>query len=536
MRYIRKTAAILLACSLLAGCASGQNNAGDAGADEHLTTNDERSDSGADRENAPSVEGEMAKIDIKTKSTDSGVMKFVTEPVAHHVVEAIHTWDPDYGNPPEPYYEECTVTVTDGDSNIVIDSADAEVKVRGNWTTTYDKKPLRIKFGEKQSMLGMNDGGEYKNWLLLAEYKDISMLRNKAALKIADELLGKDGYYASDAKFAEVTINGEYWGVYLIAEQQQINEGRVEITAPEKDYTGTDIGYLLEYDGYFYNEEPLDQFKIDYHDDGMLKPYDGKGGKRTAHPTSGGKNEIGYTIKSDIYSQEQHDLIQNFVGNTYDIMYEAAMFDKAYVMTDDYSGIKEDGSITPQEAVERVVDVRSLADSYILAELTCDADIYFSSFYMDADFGEGGGKKLRFEAPWDFDSGLGNKDRCLDGKGWYAANLVPDVNGFEDDMCNPWLMVLMNEDWYLDIVKERWTELYDSGIFDRTFNMITDDSAKYEAAFKRNYDKWNNIRENAAASEWSKKAAACKDQKQAADFLRSWLESRVEFLNGEWHK
>jgi len=36
---------------------------------------------------------------------------------------------------------------------------------------------------------------------------------------------------------------------------------------------------------------------------------------------------------------------------------------------------------------------------YIINEITCDADLYFSSFYMDVDFSKDGNKKLRFEAP-----------------------------------------------------------------------------------------------------------------------------------------
>ena len=155
---------------------------------------------------------------------------------------------------------------------------------------------------------------------------------------------------------------------------------------------------------------------------------------------------------------------------------------------------------------------------------------------MDADFGEGGSGKLRFEAPWDFDSGLGNKDRCADGKGFYAGNIIFDVDGNYEEMCNPWLMVLMNEDWYLDIVKERWTEIYDSGAFDRAYEMIASDSERFEPAFTRNYLKWDNIFQNGAKNELCAAAAACTDQKQAADYLRRWLKSRTEFLNSEWHK
>lgn len=484
----------------------------------------------------PSANAErMPVIDIKTK--DGNSTDFVTAPVTRLVSEKIASWTPNYVMPPEPYYTDCSVSITSADDKLLIDSANASVKVRGNWTTSYNKKPLRIKFETKQSILGLNDGGEYKNWLLLAEYKDFSMLHNKTALQLAGEILGKDGYYAADSQLVEVTINGEYWGVYLLTEQQQINGGRVEITEPEKDYAGTDIGYFLEYDGYYYTEDPLHSFKVNYHNDAELIPYDGNNGSgRRAKPSANGKNDVGITIKSDIYSRGQHDLIERYVNNVYDIMYEAAYNHKAFVMSGDFSSIAEAPALTPREAVERVVDVRSLVDSYILAELTCDADIYWSSFFMDVDLGAGGSGKLRFEAPWDFDSALGNKDRCADGQGFFAANIIYDVDGKIREMCNPWLMVLMNEDWYQELVMERWTEIYDSGAFDRAYDMISSDSERHEAAFTRNYDKWDNIRHNDAKNELCAGAAACTTQKQAAEYLRSWLEARVSFLDSKWHK
>lgn len=492
-------------------------------------------------EEANSEAGEgIALINIETKNKESNVLDFVEKPVAPHVSAQIATWTPNYEMPPAPYYEECLVTVTDKEDNITIENADAMVKVRGNWTTTYDKKPLRIKFIEKRNILGLNDGAEMKNWVLLAEYKDASMLRDKAALAIAEELTADDGLYVSDAEFAEVVINGEYWGVYLLAEQQQINPDRINITEAVPNYPGVDIGYFLEFDGYFYTEPELQNFHVDYMDNAPLVPYDGKGGKgkkMTCLPEGkkDHRSDIGFTIKSDIYSQEQHDFISNFVSNTYKIMYEAAYNDTAYVFTEDYSEIIPTSKISPQEAVEMVVNLESLADTYILNELACDADVYWSSFFITADFGENGDKKLTFQAPWDFDSAMGNKDRCADSKGLYAANIVPDVNGNYETI-NPWLAVLMYEDWYTDIIRENWTEVYDSGALTDICNMIKSDTEEYSEAFTRNYKRWNNIIKNDSfVAELSKKAKKCRTHSEASEYLYDWLTKRIEYLNEHWH-
>lgn len=495
----------------------------------------------------PAAPRDIPLLSIKTVNQSADVMDFVTKPVNEYVAKSIASWTRGYKMPPAPYYESCTVSLTDKDGSLLLDNAEADVKVRGNWTTNYAKKPLRIKFSEKQTMLGLNDGAKMKNWVLLAEYKDISMLRNKTALAISREILGADGLYAADAELVEVEINGEYWGVYLLTEQQEAAPDRVNIYDTKKDYDAVDTGYLLEFDGYFFNEDDLHQFHVDYADNAPLIPFDGNGGSgRTMSPLNTGRGDrtqdVGITIKSDIYSQYQHDFIESYVNNIYRIMYEAAYNDKAYKFHWEYPVLEESDS-TPQHAVEIAVDVDSLADMYIISELTCDADIYWSSFFMDINMGKGGNELrddvretglLTFEAPWDFDSAMGNKDRCADGKGFYAANIVFDVND-QYETINPWLAVLMYEDWFRDIIREKWTSAYDSGVFDRAYDMIEKDTDQYKNAFERNYQKWDNILHNEAAGEWSKRAAQCKTQEEAADYLEEWLRSRVEFMNENWH-
>ena len=549
MNRIFKCVLPLIMVCMLAGCSAGDSESGTASdtsdvstsvsADNETAATNESSGTEYVREINQDYDAVIPILEINTKSQEKDAIDFVTKPVSRHVAEDIASWTRGYKMPPEPYYEDCVVSLKDADEKVLLSNVDAQVKVRGNWTTTYDKKAMRIKFAEKQSMLDLNDGAAMKNWLLLADYKDGSMLRNKTAFAIGRELLAEDGLYCSDAEFVEVYINGEYWGVYLLAEYQQINENRVAVTEAEKDYTGTDIGYFLEFDGYFVNEEDLQQFHVDYAENAPLVPYDGNGGSgKSVTVLSKGKwdykKDVGFTIKSDIYSKEQRDFIADFVNGAYRIMYEAAYNDKAYEFSNDYSELVE-STLTPREAVEKVVDVQSLVDLYIISELTCDADIYWSSFFMSADFGADGNKKLTFTAPWDFDSTLGNKSRCADGTGFYASNIVPDVN-FQYETANPWLLVLAYEDWYREMIRTKWTKAYDSGVFERAYEMIENDKTEYAEAFERNYDKWNNIvNNNSFAGELSSKAAACKTHTEAADYLREWLESRVEFLNSQWH-
>ncbi len=486
-------------------------------------------------------------LSINTVSSDDSVMDFVTKTVNRSVARSIASWTPGYEIPPEPYYENCTFTFRGGDGELLLDNVTGKAKVRGNWTTSYDKKPLRIKFDEKQSMGDLNGGEQMRNWALLAEYKDGSLLRNRTALSISREILEEDGLYSADSQLVEVEINGNYWGIYLLADFQQVNRNRVSITEPENGYTGLDIGYFLEFDGNFDDEDARHGFHVDYAGNSALVPFDGSdGGGRTMKCLPEGsydrKEDVGVTIKSDIYTDEQHDFIASYVNNVYNIMYHAAYEDKAYVFDESYSSISETDELTPEQAVKAVVDVQSLADMYIISELTCDADIYWSSFFMDVDFGESGSKKLRFEAPWDFDSAMGNKDRCADGTGFYAANIVPDVNGGPDgggayETINPWLAVLMYEDWYQKIIAEKWTKIYNSGVFSRAYDLIVSETELYRDGIERNYDKWRNLGSRTAfANELCDAAKSCKTHQEASEYLLNWLESRVEFLNGYWNE
>lgn len=456
---------------------------------------------------------ELPVISIQTTSTDSDAMDFVTQTLARHVAEQIASWTPDYVLPPAPYYEECTITVTLQNKVLMKDTL-AQVKARGNWTTQYDKKPLRIKFNEPQNLLGLNDGAKLKDWLLLAEYKDASLLRDKTAFTLAKELYQGTDFYVSDAEFVEVVINGNYWGVYLLAEQQEINKDRVNITEAEKDYKDVDIGYFLEYDSYAYTEEPLQQVYIDY---------------------DIFNTQQGITIKSDIYSEAQKHFIASYLDKVFEIMYKAAYENEAYIFDGDYSSIHQTTELSPQEAVERVVNLPSLVDAYLINEILCDADINWSSFYFSVDFGPEGDKCLTFEAPWDFDSSMGLKNFCANGDYFFAADFFGEQHKDHFGEYNPWLAVLMNADWYKEMVKTRWTDIYDSGVFERVYSTIEKEQERCTPAFERNYKKWKNINHPIFIEELCRQSAQCYTQNEAYDYMMNWLKNRVAFLNLHLH-
>lgn len=113
------------------------------------------------------------------------------------------------------------------------------IKGRGNSTWGYPKKPYRLKLDSKTSIFGLPKA---KNWVLLANYLDGTLMLNAVALK-AGQLLNIP--YTNNFVPVDLSINGQYMGSYLFTEQVEVNENRVNIE---------DGGTLLEMDSY-YDEE-----------------------------------------------------------------------------------------------------------------------------------------------------------------------------------------------------------------------------------------------------------------------------------------
>lgn len=112
-------------------------------------------------------------------------------------------------------------------------------KIRGRGNSTWEyfpKKPFRIKLNEATSLMGLP---AYKNWILLAEYIDGSMLYNSVPFK-AGQLL--DIPYTNTMIPVDLTMNGEYQGMYVFSEHKEVGPGRIDIG---------DEGVLLELDTYF---------------------------------------------------------------------------------------------------------------------------------------------------------------------------------------------------------------------------------------------------------------------------------------------
>jgi len=116
-----------------------------------------------------------------------------------------------------------------------------EIRGRGNSSWTWPKKPYRVRFAEKISLFGLEAA---RNWVLLANWKDYTLLSNTVALELGRRFgMPFTNHYVH----VEVVLNGTYQGSYVLTEHIQVHEGRVDIDSRD--------GYLVELDVYF-DEEP----------------------------------------------------------------------------------------------------------------------------------------------------------------------------------------------------------------------------------------------------------------------------------------
>ncbi len=252
----------------------------------------------------------------------------------------------------------------------------ASVRQRGNGTFTYDKKSYKIKLDEKTDLLlggSENSAKAARDWVLLAEFFDRSNLRNYYAFQAASMLEGLD--FVTDCCFVEVYLQGEYRGVYLLCEQVEVDDARIDID----DQTTEEVGFLLEQvQGMTAKQEYT--FIVPYQD-----------------------TEMFFDLRSDFIGDDEQ---------------QAEDYWRVQGVLEQVVAALDSGD---QDEIAAVLDLDSCVDMYLLHEFMLNIDVGWGSFYTYCKAGE---EKLYFSPPWDFDHSAGMDDRLLDGdyQGIYVGN------------------------------------------------------------------------------------------------------------------
>ena len=264
---------------------------------------------------------------------------------------------------------------------------DLTIRGRGNSSWGMPKKSYKIEFDKKQSMLGMPKD---KDWALIANYADKTLMRNYITYRLSAAL---GAYYAPRCEFAELYLNGEYLGVYLLTETIKISENRVNI--PKNDNS-----YIVEFDGKYRADEQV------VFSDVLTANNKGK-----AYRVHNPKNATETTL----------EILQKHIEE----------FEK-YLKTIE-SGV--------DNKIEVWIDVEESLKHYWIQEFTKNPD---ANFYTSVYFTWTKGEKIKMGPVWDFDLAFGNYD--------HGDIYIPENWRIR----NYWYMYLFRDSSYKEYVKEMW--------------------------------------------------------------------------------
>lgn len=351
-------------------------------------------------------------------------------------------------------YVNCFVDVMNCDDIYKLEAKSGGIRVRGNASANYgdvdwiraNSVSYRLKFNDKQSMLGLNDFAKCRSWVLLKSYE--GAIENHLAFKVA-RAISNNEYYCSDSVFVQLYVNEKYMGPYLLCEQTQANSNRVDINEAEENYGGTDIGYLVELDNYATGDDHP-YFFLNYN----LEPITDVSG------TSRVPRKYAYSVKNDLYSDEQLDFIERYFELAWEIPMRAIKYGEFYKIGEGLELLPaQDEFASAYDCINAVIDINSVVDMYMTYEIINDQDVGGGSFFFAVDFGaDPKYERVTMLAPWDFDWAYYDYSSDADG-GLYAANFKDSY--FVDhwgDRSNPWLILFYSADWFRELVKQKWQE------------------------------------------------------------------------------
>lgn len=143
--------------------------------------------------------------------------------------------------------ESGSVTLYTIEGELNYQSIDATISGRGNYTwLSSDKKSYSITLSQEADLLGMGSASE---WILLSNSADPTHLRNKLVFDFAD---AGGMAYSPDSEWVSLYVNGEYRGLYLLCEKNEVQEERVGISQRDSFLVSLEL------------EERLSDRNIDY--------------------------------------------------------------------------------------------------------------------------------------------------------------------------------------------------------------------------------------------------------------------------------
>ena len=317
----------------------------------------------------------VSTVTVKTLKGSSSV-----EPMFLEIDESLGTIDA--MNSDENHDTKCY-------GSVVFDDVSKYMSIKGRGNSTWGtwgfaKKPYNITIYEDagyqdSKKVELVKGVKTKKWSLIANFLDNSLMRNKIAMDLADEL-----GIGMKTRFADLWMNGKYLGNYLIT--------------PKNDYNAPDGGYALENDNYL--EEGEEQFAIP----GMFEI-----GKITG--------DRGYYNRMSV-----KDIGKEAKAQGVDTAAIEAYFLEAWNALEDFDS----------ENYQNYFDMDSWAKMFLMYEVSKTYDCFSGSLLMHRD-GLTASDKLIAGPAWDYDVSFGRtlhkffvgvaENVQVNAEGWYNDSI-----------------------------------------------------------------------------------------------------------------
>ena len=348
------------------------------------------------------------------------------------------------------------------------------IEIHGSSSSGFSKKNYRIELRDDDGDdldYALMDLPSESDWILHGPYSDKTLIRNALAYALGRSI--STGQWHPHTAFAELLINGDHMGTYVVVERIERGNERVDIASiSDDDPTG---GYIVKIDQ---NRGP---------------------GWRTDADTP-----IDYhTPKVEAITAGQDAWLKGWF-NDMETMLE----------DDDFADNWPDW-----------MDGDSFIDHYIINELARNVDGYRLSGYLHKDT-EARGGRLTAGPLWDFNLGFGNANYCYcestDGFVYDSLALCgyPDQEPF-------WWQRLLEDPAYTTALRCRWEDLRTGALSDDAITAhITSLSAEIAVMEERDHNTWQTL----GVYVWPNYYIG-ETWEDEVDYLQSWTLDRALWLD-----
>ncbi len=396
------------------------------------------------------------------------------------------------------------------------------VKWRGNSSLSFNQKKYTVETRDslgqdlKVPLLGMPSESD---WVLLAPYNDVSLLRDVYAFSLWNEM----GHWGPRTRMCEVFVNDTYMGVYACSESIKRDKERVDIAKLKTaDIEGRDLtgGYIV---------------RVDVTDDDDYSFTSKVSGIQPSMWGGGSAGTVTWNVyypKKDSLQEAQANYIVDYVNQMEQSFQQSNFADTV-------------------EGYAKWIDIPSWVDYFIHTELSLNADGFKRSayFHKDKDKKNGTVRKMQAGPVWDYNLAYGNCNFCN------ANNVEAWV--YEGCYTNPtpaFWKKLTTDTGFMAKVKARYAQLRHTVLSQEHIDAFFDDyAALLDEAKDRHYEKyselfstgqssgqgtgwgwgwgWGTTTTNPAASYAGYLVSSYEEEIQT---VKAWFGKRLAFLDRNW--